>query len=378
MLLTPQSLYQQELDSGSIVADSAQQFAVERLEQLFQLLQQPAGLFGRRKPIQGIYMWGSVGVGKTFLMDLFYSCLPQGNKWRLHYHHFMARIHDELKQESGKADPLQIIGKRLAREFQLLCLDELYITDIGDGMIVYNLFKTLFDEGVVIVITSNFPVEKLYKDELQPQLFEPAIALIKQHTRYLYLDGQQDYRLLQQNPHKTYFLHHEMNFKQLFDDLNKQAPFDKGDLIVCGRSLHSIRYHDRLAWFDFDTLCNGPRSKLDYIELAERFSTILISDIPILGFNAEHNSITGGTEDMAGDHQVKVGRRKAFTLADNAIRRFITLVDELYDRGVNLYLSAQVPLPELYVGEALAFEFQRTRSRLTEMQSEEYLRKQHY
>lgn len=379
MTLTPQALYQQELQDGTILSDPAQQFAVEKLEQLFQILQQPVGLFGRKtlekKTIQGLYLWGSVGVGKTYLMDLFYACLPDSNKLRLHYHHFMARIHEELRRESGNKNPLQIIAHRLAKKTRVLCLDELYITDIGDGMIIYNLLKTLFEEGVVVVVTSNFPVDKLYKDDLQPRIFEPAIALIKRHTRYLQLEGDRDYRLLQENPHQTYFLESEKNFSELFSELNRNQKTETNDLLICDRDLEVIRHSESVVWFTFDALCNGPRSKLDYIELANRFSTILISDVPILGGSNDDRDIASGTEDISADNHVRGGRTKKYQLSDNAPRRFMTLVDELYDRGVNLYLLAHVPLNSIYIGEALKFEFQRTRSRLVEMQSLEYLQK---
>jgi len=368
---TPSSLYQQQLAEGKS-PDQVQAFAVAELDALHASLTAPKrGLFGKQKT-KGLYLHGSVGIGKTFLMDLFFASLPEGRKRRVHFHAFMQSIHQALRDETGHKDPLERIGEAMARDIDVLCLDELFITDSADGMIVYRLFDSLFRNGVVLVTTSNFPPDKLYKDDLQPQLFQPAIELIQANTQTLHLDSHVDYRLRQQGVHQTYFHEDEQDFAELFDSLNPHEAWHDTPLDIHNRAVQVLRHAPQIAWFDFEELCIGPRSQRDYLHLGGQFDTILLSAIPQL---AKHDTAEGpvmGIEE--GEGVSATGRsRRTFTLEDNAIRRFISLVDVLYDNGNLLYLSAAVPLDELYLGKALQFEFRRTRSRITEMQSQAWL-----
>ena len=328
--------------------------------------------FSRDKSIKGLYLWGSVGIGKSFLVDLFFAALPEDlGKTRQHYQHFMAAVHRELHAITGQPEPLSIVGKRLASEFKVICLDELYITDLGDAMIVYRLFESLFEEGVVLLITSNFPPDKLYKDTLQPTIFDPAIRIIKENTEELHLQSEQDYRRLQEGVHRTWFVEGEENFGDLFDTLNQQlhgsTEFASTPLEVHGHRLQPLRHHKELVWFTFDELCEKPRSAKDYIALGKRFKHFLLSGVPEFGQAERLNLPAIGTEDA-----LISAPRQQYSNSENAQRRFISLIDELYDQGIKLHLESTVPLERIYAGGRLAFEFQRTVSRLTEMQSAAY------
>jgi len=367
----PSSLYRQQLAAGK-TPDPVQAAAVQALDTLHATLAAPRrGLFSRAKP-KGLYLHGSVGIGKTFLMDLFFAGLPEGRKRRVHFHLFMQSVHQALRSETGHKDPLARIGQKMAEDIDVLCLDELFITDITDGMIVYRLFDSLFQHGVVLVTTSNFPPNRLYKDDLQPQIFQPAIELIQANTQTLHLNSHVDYRLQQQGKHKTYFLEEEEDFAALFDRLNDAGTWHETPLTLHDRQINVMRQAQRLVWLDFEALCQGPRSQRDYLTLGDRFDIILLSGIPQLAKHAASDSPVMSIEEGEGI-TTKGKTRKTFTLEDNAIRRFISLVDVLYDNGNLLYLSAGVPLDVLYLGEALQFEFRRTQSRLTEMQSQAWL-----
>jgi cell division protein ZapE len=370
--LLPSELYQQHLQRPGFHADPLQAQAVARLDALHQRLSKSPGWFKRDKSIQGLYLWGQVGIGKSFLVDLFFAALPaQVGKTRQHYQHFMAAVHRELHAITGQPEPLSIVGKRLAAEFKVICLDELYITDLGDAMIVYRLFESLFEEGVVLLITSNFAPEKLYKDSLQPTIFEPAIRIIKANTEELHLASAQDYRGMQEGLHRTWFVAGEQDFSLLFDLLNLELhdsdAFDTEPLDVQGHRLQPLRRHEQLVWFGFDELCEKPRSAKDYIELGKRFKQFLVSGVPQFGQAERQNLPTVGTEDA-----LVAAPRQQYSNSENAQRRFISLVDELYDQGIKLHLESTVALADLYAGGRLAFEFQRTVSRLTEMQSATY------
>lgn len=367
---TPSSRYRQKLADG-FTPDPVQERAVSHLDALHAALVSRKGLFGRGRPARGLYLHGQVGIGKTFLMDLFYGCLPAGRKKRLHFHQFMQDIHLALKAQSGHKDPLARIGRELARDIDVLCLDELFITDVADAMIVYRLLESLFSQGVVLVTTSNFPPDKLYRDDLQPALFQPAIELITAHTTPLHLASHTDYRLLGDKAHKAYFINGEQDFNALFSALHQGRPGQAGVLDVEERPLEAVSHGANLAWFTFEVLCQGPRSQRDYLALSRRFDTILVSGIPQLTRH-EAPDVPPGIEEGEGAVRAGGRARKTFTLEDNAIRRFISLVDVLYDNGNLLYLSAAVPLDELYQGDALRFEFQRTRSRLIDMEGADY------
>lgn len=375
---SPLKRYQHKLEQRGFVSDAKQREAIEQLEQLYWQLQQPRSFLARKKaPVRGLYLWGDVGRGKTFLMDLFYESLPDERKLRLHFHRFMARIHRDLNAESGHADPLRRIAKQLAKECKVLCFDEFFVSDIGDAMILGRLFKALFENGLTLVATSNIPIDRLYRDGLQRQRFEPAIQLLSQHTQEIHLNGEEDHRLRHLQHQQTCFLSSETQFESLFQQLAGPSCDDKfrseKTLLVCQRPIKVMGLGASVVWFSFNALCNGPRSQLDYIELASRFRCIMLSDIPMLGGECRGWIKARGTEDGSFGVTDTGERKLSYARQDDPARRFISLVDELYDRRVSLYLSADVPLEFLYSGGSLSFEFKRTYSRLVEMQSIEYL-----
>ncbi len=369
--MLPSDRYQQLQLQAGYQQDPLQAQALRQLDAFYKRLTGPAPWYARGKPVKGIYLWGQVGIGKSFLTDIFFDCLPDIGKTRQHYQHFMARVHRELDAITGTANPLMHIGKKLATEYKVICLDELYITDLGDAMIVYHLFTSLFNEGVALLITSNFPPTNLYKDELQPKIFEPAIKLIKAHTQELHLASVEDYRKQKGDDHPTWYVGEELPFATLFDQLNAEVQNDSAfstDLLdVNHHQLQPLRHRGQLAWFSFSELCERPRSAKDFIALGQRFKHLLVSDVPQFGGNEAPPTPTIGTEDAALS-----GHRRHYSSSQNAQRRFISLVDECYDQGIKLYVQADVPLKELYAGGKLAFEFQRTLSRLSEMQSMTY------
>ncbi len=310
------------------------------------------GRFAAGTPVRGVYLWGGVGRGKTFLMDLFFDNLPFDDKLRFHFHRLMYRVHSQLKEHSGKIDPIDTVAEGLADRARIICFDEFYVSDIGDAMILGKLLQSLFDRRVCLVATSNIPPDDLYAGGLQRNQFLPAIDFIKKNTETVHVDGALDYRLrvLEQAEiyHSPLDEIAELNLASYFE---KIAP-DKGSsgqaLEILGRNITTRRRADGIAWFDFAELCGGPRSQADYVELARCFQTIIVSQTPILN---------EAMEDEA--------------------RRFIALVDELYDRRVNLIVSAAAPIDSLYAGKRLVQEFKRTGSRLNEMQSSQYLARAH-
>ncbi|WJG09205.1 cell division protein ZapE [Aliiglaciecola sp. LCG003] len=383
-LTGPLATYQEQL-GGKLVYDSSQLPAIKALDSLFlQLCEQHAN---PAEPIKGLYLWGDVGRGKTFLMDLFYHCLPQEGKLRLHFHHFMARIHKALEAHSGQQDPLVIIAKELASECRILCFDEFFVSDIGDAMLLAGLFDCLFKQGVVLVATSNIPIQRLYENGLARHKFLPCIALLQRHTHSLHLDGEQDHRLhlLHTDPHETRIkprskyvgISGELDFSTIFTELTKNTPatvIRENSINICHRDIPVIRAtdihsEDSLVWFDFYALCEGPRSQLDYMEIAASFNTVMLSGVPQLGGQVRGWIKARGTEDGIGDNQAaSTGERiVSYAVDDDMVRRFISLIDELYEQKASLYLTCDVPLAELYLEGALIFEFRRTYSRLIEM-----------
>jgi cell division protein ZapE len=345
--------------------DPSQQAAAARLDALgVQLQQTPQSLLQRfcarlwpapsaaEKPARGLYLWGAVGRGKTLLMDSFYDSLRLRRRERTHFYRFMRQVHAELRTIKNRADPLDLVAERLAARVRLICLDEFFVSDIGDAMILAGLLAALFRRGVTLVTTSNVPPQDLYKDGLQRQRFLPAIALIEAHLEVIHLDGGVDYRLRQLEQAPTY-LDSKLpataaQLKQRFESLAGGMRGGPSTLSVEGRPIAALATGPDLVWFEFKEICEGPRSQNDYIELARMFHTVFISHIP------------------------------EFTHAnENAARRFIMLIDEFYDRGVNIVVSAAAPPLQLYHGERLPFEFARAASRLIEMQTQQYLAGQH-
>jgi len=359
-------LYRRELAQRHFACDPAQGIAVGRLEELrHRLLDAPrarsalfprwlAALAGgaRQPPLRGLYLWGSVGRGKTWLMDLFCTSLPPPLVRRRHFHRFMYEVHRQLARARRRRGPLETIAAGIAREVRVLCVDELQVADIADAMILGGLFAGLFRRGVTLVATSNVPPAGLYRDGLQRQRFLPAIALLEAHLEVLRLAGDTDYRLRQLTQAGIYLPlvapDTRARLEALFEQLADRDSSRGGAIEIDARAIAVIRASAAVVWFDFTALCGGPRSQNDYIEIAREYHSVIVSGVPV--FEAEH-------EDEA--------------------RRFIALVDELYDRNVTLVVSAAAAPAALYRGERLAPLFARTASRLTEMQSEEYLSREH-
>ena len=367
--LSPIQRYELDLQRDDFWRDASQQNAVQKLQELYEALvadwrkPTPSLLGGLLKkitgnkdktPIKGLYFWGGVGRGKTYLMDNFFESLPFPQKLRTHFHRFMRRVHAELTLLDGQKNPLQKVAAIIATEAKVICFDEFFVSDITDAMILGTLMSELFAQGVVLVATSNIVPDGLYKDGLQRARFLPAIALLKSHTEVVNVDGGVDYRLraLEQAElyHTPLDAEADKSLHKSFRSLLASASEQKTNevLMVEGREIQSRYSAEGVVWFDFDAICDGPRSQNDYIELSREYHSVFISNVPGLG--------------RANDDQA---------------RRFVNLVDEFYDRHVKLVLSAERPLAQLYSEGKLNFEFQRTLSRLLEMQSREYLALEH-
>lgn len=383
---SPLEVYTAQL-RDKLVDDPSQQEAINALDDLFGYLTKPKTQSNSHSPTKGLYLWGDVGRGKTYLMDLFYACLPDEGKLRLHFHRFMARIHQALSEHAGEQDPLVQVADDLSKTCRVLCFDEFFVSDIADAMILAGLFECLFKRGVVLVTTSNIPIEGLYKNGLARHKFLPCIALLQQHTQMLHLDGKLDHRLhltsaaLNKSAVTTSSANiaikgeigFELIFKKLTQSFSSQDIHSRS-IAICHREVPVIRatpsgLSNSVVWFDFAVLCGGHRSQLDYMQIANGFRTVMLSGVPYLGGEVRGWIKARGTEDGIGDNQAMSTGERVVTYAstDNAARRFISLIDELYDQKVNLYLTTDVPLAELYTEGALLFEFRRTYSRLIEM-----------
>jgi cell division protein ZapE len=349
------ALYEQTLKERGYTSDAAQLTAVASLERCenewiaYKARRSNAvtKLLVRPRIPRGVYMWGGVGRGKSFLMDCFFQSVPLTRKTRLHFHEFMREVHRELQDLKGMADPLQELGKRIARRFRLICFDEFHVADVTDAMILHRLLEALFANRVSIVTTSNFPPDGLYPNGLHRDRILPAIALLKDQLEVINVDAGTDYR---QRTLAHVPMYHcplgdaaEAALTQAFDQL-AEARDEPPVLHIEQREITARRKASGVVWFDFKWLCGGPRSQNDYLELASRFHTLILSNVP----------------------------QMPPRLASEA-RRFTWLVDVLYDRRVKLIISAAVPPEQLYTEGPLAHEFPRTVSRLTEMQSQEYL-----
>jgi len=373
---SPANRYAQLLSAGELSPDDGQAMAVAALDDLYQRFMSRAaasdgasegergsGFFSRllgrlSEPesapvLRGLYMWGGVGRGKTFLMDLFVESLPEGAALRMHFHRFMREVHRSLNVHAGSADPLLLVADEFASQGSVLCFDEFFVSDIGDAMILAELLAALFDRGVALVATSNVEPRNLYENGLQRRRFLPAIDLLNEHTDVLNVDGGIDHRLRVLEQAEIYHVPlddaAEASLAASFARIAAKEQVEaKAVLSIEGRDIQTRSCAEGVVWFDFAALCDGPRSQNDYIELARLFHSVVVSDVP---------RFTTKLEDQA--------------------RRFISLVDEFYDRGVKLILSAEEPVTALYQGSRLSFEFERTESRLLEMRSHEYLAREH-
>lgn len=363
--MTPLDKYKSDIASGKLLVDTAQENAVLHLQRIFaELTAAQAGVVtrpwykklakraGKPVAIRGVYFWGGVGRGKTCLMDTFYECLPGDHKMRIHFHRFMHRIHEELKQRQGMENPLSDIAKTLRREARIICFDEFFVSDITDAMLLGGLFEQLFARGITLVATSNIPPDELYLNGLQRVRFLPTIALIKANNDIINVDSGIDYRLRTLKNAEIY--HYPLdrqagvNLDLYFDQLAVEPKREDVEIKVHDRQLAVRREADGIAFFEFSVLCESNRSQVDYIEISQCYNTILLANVAVMGRES-----------------------------DDTARRFIALVDEFYERQVKLIISAAVPMAQLYAGGILSFEFRRCLSRLQEMQSEEYLAKAH-
>lgn len=370
--MSPLALYQQALENGEYQADDVQRVAMTRLDGIYQALTRispPAaavsgGLFGKlnkllgkskndvQTPARGLYMWGGVGRGKTWLMDMFFRAIPGERKQRLHFHRFMLRVHQELTELQGQSDPLQIVADRFKAETDLLCFDEFFVSDITDAMLLGTLMEALFSRGITLVATSNIPPDDLYRNGLQRARFVPAIEMIKQHCEIMNVDAGIDYRLRTLTSAHLWMtpLGEETSreMERMFVALAGKPRKHHEPLEINHRQLPTLGMAEGVLAMSFLALCGEGRSQHDYIELSRRFHSVLLYDVPVMIYK---------TEDQA--------------------RRFLALVDEFYERHVKLVVSAETSLYEIYQGTRLKFEYQRCVSRLQEMQSEEYLRLPH-
>lgn len=353
---TPRERYERDLKRAGFAADKAQARTVDALQRVHEELvsHPPRKRLGKLlwPKVGGLYLWGSVGRGKTYLMDAFYESLPFTRKQRTHFHRFMLEVHERRAQHAGEQDPIARVANDIADRTRVLCFDEFFVSDIADAMILGRLTEVLFQRGVTLIATSNTAPENLYKDGLQREQFIPAIKRIQKNCAVLQLDGPTDYRLRALTQAEIY--HHpsdraaEANLAAWFAELAQEPGVANAEISVHGRPIAARLLADGVAWFDFSSICETARSAADYIEIARTHHTVLISRVPKLAYEYE-----------------------------DAARRFVNLVDEFYDRGVKLILAADVPREQLYAGERSKFEFERTLSRLIEMQSQEYLAKPH-
>lgn len=364
---SPGQKYRQILERGEADPDAAQARAVEEFDRIFQQLKdQPAsrGVLNKLRErladrlglhsaesIPGLYLWGGVGRGKTWLMDLFFESLPSDRKKRVHFHRYMRSVHESLSQLSEVKNPLAVIAKQQASQFRILCFDEFVVEDIGDAMILSGLLESLFSNGVTLIATSNSAPQDLYRDGLQRDRFKPAIALIEQHTIVLKMEDGVDYRLRTLRQEQTFLVplndENDALLKKKFKALATDKPSASGSIDVLGREIHYRFRCSGIVWFEFDAICGGLRSSADYLDISREHHTVFVSNIPAL----DHN-------------------------ADDAARRFIEMIDIFYDTGINLILSAAREPHSLYTGSRLTRPFERTVSRLIEMQSSDYLAQQ--
>jgi cell division protein ZapE len=366
--MTPKQRYEHDLKKLGFQRDSAQESAVDALDLLYHQFQdylnqpiKPSAVWAKwfgRQPEQpnlpkGLYFWGGVGRGKTYLMDTFFEALPTTRKLRVHFHRFMYRVHDELKELSGVEEPLEKVADIFKSETEIICFDEFFVSDITDAMILGTLFQALFKRGIILVATSNIPPHDLYRNGLQRAQFLPAIALIELHCHVLNVDSGIDYRLRTLEQAEIY--HYPLDeaashnlqhyYRQLVGDEKKEA---LSEIEINHRTLSVVKAGDGILYATFEQLCQTARSQNDYIELSKIYHTVLLADV-----------------------------KQMDRTIDDAARRFIALIDEFYERHVKVIISAEVALDELYPHGQLEFEFKRCQSRLIEMQSHEYLAREH-
>ncbi len=347
--------YQHALSERGFSADAAQFRAVQRLQHAFddwlaykdRRTNKLMRLINPPEVPRGVYMWGGVGRGKSFLMDSFYSVVPLKRKTRIHFHEFMRGVHQQLDELTGVADPLNLVADKIAKKYRLICFDEFHISDVADAMIMFNLLSALFERGVSFIMTSNYQPDTLYPDGLHRDRLLPTIKLLKERLDILNVDSGNDYRqrALEQAEVYLYPLnaHNDAALRLSFGKI-AEVPDQEATLRIESREIRALRRAGSIIWFDFATLCGGPRSQNDYLEIASQFHTVILSAIP---------QMSAGMSSEA--------------------RRFTWLIDVFYDHKIKLIMSAQVAADELYTEGTLSNEFHRTVSRIVEMQSREYM-----
>lgn len=363
--ISPKAWYQGIRALPGFVPDAAQAAAIEELDvlwhQLVEFKSRRDQFLGRSllspEVPRGLYLWGGVGRGKTFLMDAFYACLPYRRKRRIHFHNFMAEVHHEMKLLAGENDPLIALADRIAKSTRLLCLDEFHVDDIADAMILGRLVEAMFARGVVLITTSNFPPDGLYPHGLQRQNFLPAIALLKRELKVMHIEGGDDYRLRVTTREPLFLVAedadgvaaNEARLDTLFERITADTRRDEQHVEVRGRPMPVKKLARNVVWFEFRELCGGAHAQEDYLEIAHRFPTVFLSHIP----------------HMDADHAAEA-------------RRFTWLIDVLYDNNVRLVASAAAVPDQIYSEGLMSGEFSRTASRLTEMQTQRYLQLPHH
>lgn len=352
--MTPLDYYQEQCKLGAIVEDSEQYAVMQQLQRIYlDLLQEHQkrqgilSIFHKSHCVKGLYLWGGVGVGKTFMMDCFYNSFSFPEKMRMHFYQFMQWVHQKLKKYQGEKDPLQLIAKDISRQAMLLCFDELFVSDITDAMLLGHLFRALFQRGVCLVTTSNIAPDDLYKNGLQREQFLPAIDLLKQNTTVMHIGTSIDYRLRHLKEAGVFYspLNEaaRQNMEKSFDALKGDQPVTTDPVTILQRPINIKKQAGKIIWFDFAEICQVPRSQNDYLAIAEKYHTVFISDIPAIPANAK-----------------------------DTICLFISMVDVFYDARVRLVISSAEPIGEIYSRGYMILEYTRTHSRLLEMQSTDY------
>ena len=381
---TPLQIYQHNIQDNSYLADSAQTEAIEALQQLYLSIQA-----GRSSALSSLYLWGAVGRGKTYLMDCFFSaCQQQGFKKkvrRIHYYRFMQYLHAQLKVHQGRRDPLVLVAKDIVSEYQVLCLDEFFVSDIADAMLLGRLLNVLFEQGLILVATSNVEPAQRYKEGLQRERFLPAIKMLEQNLKIVHMCGKNDHRLAKASNFPNYYIQsipakqsknaNHLLYQRFVKDTAEARIEQDLELVIESRIIKCLAHSSRLYCFDFEQLFVGPRSANDYIALSKMADCVYLMNVPQMGGQLHERKVARGTEDTYNINQKVADRPFILARGDNEARRFISFIDEVYDQHCLVVLSSPVPLLQLYLGGHVVFEFERTVSRLIEMQSDEYMAK---
>ena len=350
--MKPSELYLNLIDDGQLSFDKEQAKLLEKFNHLNESLTKRSKSWFGQKKIKGLYIRGEVGRGKTQMMDIFFETLNIQEKKRVHFHRFMKILHDDLDKISAQKDPLKKVAKEISKKTKVLCFDEFYVEDIGDAMLLGRFINELFENKVTLITTSNTHPDNLYRDGLHRSRFLPAIKSIKENCEIYELNSAQDYRLRTLEQLEIFIIGKgDQGIKELesdFTELTNGESQDGQKIKILGREINTIKLAQGSLWVSFKEICEGPRSAKDYIEICSEFHTLFVSNVPIM---------KGSNDDSA--------------------RRFIALVDECYERNVNLILSMETELEQIYSGERLLEPFKRTISRLEEMRSKEYLSRPH-